>query len=249
MSVLLLRPEHKIAASQRAFARAGIHCVGVALQHCLPCDDVMTQVNDIEWQTVKHVIFTSSVAAKWTLPLLPQLPSSTLIYAIGKHTFQTLAQWTSKDPFWCNGHRIFCAPKGAEHSEGLLQLSQLKDVSQQQVVIVKGHGGLNTLADTLATRKAEVSSLCSYERLNLSEPVSTHDWHPVDIKTIIVTSGEQVELAFRHFDDDWLKQCTWLAPSQRIVTILYERGIESAFNTNGASDTDLISTLQSIKME
>ncbi|MBE1287879.1 MAG: hypothetical protein GJ671_09215 [Alteromonadaceae bacterium] len=246
MSVLLLRPEHKIAASQYAFAQAGIECVGVALQRCLPCDDLVAKIKQIEWQGVKHVVFTSSVAAKWTLPLLPELHSSCLIYAIGNGTFQTLAQWTSKDPFWCNGHRIFRAPKGAEHSEGLLELHHLQRVLQEKIVIVKGKGGRTALADTLTERGADVVTLCSYERLNLSEPVATHAWQPVDIKTIIVTSGEQVELAFAHFASQWLKRCTWLAPSQRIVKILHERGIASVFNTNGASDTDLISTLQNI---
>jgi uroporphyrinogen-III synthase len=244
MGVLLLRPEHKVWASQQRFADAGIECVGVALQTCLPRDNITDLISQVDWRDVDHIIFTSSVAARYTLPLLPQLGAHTCIYAIGNATFQTLAQWTSQHPFWCNGHQLFRAPLTGQDSEGLLTHSRLQHVACQQALIIKGEGGRHVLRDTLEARAAVASEACVYMRCELSTPIATHAWQEADIHTIIATSGEQIQLAFKHFAHHWLRQCNWVVVSQRLVAVAQSYQINKITLATSASDEDLLATLQ-----
>ena len=206
---IVLRPEHKIHLSQAAFAQANIDAVGLALQSILPSDNVGELVQQMGFEQCDRIIFTSKIAAQLSLPFIPDLPSSTYIYGVGKTTFQTLAEWTQQYPFWCNNHQLMMPLAHQQTSEGILSLPSLSDVTEQRIVIVKGLGGRETLRDTLSERGAVVSECTVYERITLNNPVSTQAWQVTDITGITATSNEQLQLAFDvypHFSDSSVRK-------------------------------------------
>jgi len=239
---LVLRPEHKIHLSQHAFAQAGIPSVSLALQTILPKDDIANQVHQVNFTLTNKVIFTSKIAAQLALPFMPDLASRTYVYAIGKTTFQTLAQWTYQYPFWCNNHQLMMPSAHQQTSEGLLALPSLHDVAGQQIVIIKGQGGRETLRDTLTQRGAIVSECVVYERMTLRTPISSQSWHPADITGIIVTSNEQLQLAFDVYPHSWLNELKWIVVSPRLGNYAAELGIPKPLISvsQGADDAALI---------
>jgi len=134
---LVLRPEHKIDSSQHAFEQAGIPSIGLALQTILPRDDIAEQVHLVNFHHVDNVIFTSKMAAQFALPFMPDLSSHTYVYAVGKSTFQTLAQWTHQYPFWCNNHQLMMPLAHQQTSEGILSLPSLSDVTSNALSLSK----------------------------------------------------------------------------------------------------------------
>ncbi len=241
---IVLRPEHKIHLSQAAFAQANIDAVGLALQSILPSDNVGELVQQMGFEQCDRIIFTSKIAAQLSLPFIPDLPSSTYIYGVGKTTFQTLAQWTQQYPFWCNNHQLMMPQVDQQTSEGLLQLPSMQSVSGKSVIIVKGHGGRNALAQQLGSRGADVQECCVYSRTQLSSPIASQPWELADITGMIVTSHEQLQLAFDVYPHFWLSSLKWIMASQRIADYASTLGIHNITIAQGADDAALIHSVQ-----
>jgi uroporphyrinogen-III synthase len=251
VSIVVLRPTHKIKASQQAFSHAGLSAVGVALQTLLPADDIAHIVSSAKINQAHHIIFTSQRAACLSLPFIPALPIQSYLYAVGPSTFETIAQWTRQFPFWCNNHQLMLPQKGQYTSEGILALpplqeDRLRSESPSKIVIVKGNNGRSTLRKTLQVYGAEVTECAVYTRENLTTPESTHSWQMADIKTIVSTSGEQLQQAFKVFPTAWLISLQWVVVSERTALAAKQLGITKIYIANGASDAALIEKIQSI---
>nr|WP_284700384.1 uroporphyrinogen-III synthase [Opacimonas viscosa] len=251
VSIVILRPTHKIKASQQAFSHAGLTAVGVALQTLLPADDIGYIVQSANIGQAKHIIFTSQRAACLSLPFIPELPSQTYLYAVGPSTFETIAQWTNQHPFWCNNHQIMLPDVRHFTSEGLLALAPLQKArlcseNPENIVIVKGLNGRSTLHETLLERGANVIECAVYSRENLPVPEATHSWVMADIKTMVTTSSEQLQQAFKVFPKAWLISLQWVVVSERTALAAKQLGITKIYIANGASDAALIEKVQSI---
>ena len=129
-------------------------------------------------------------------------------------------------------------------SEGLLNLSQLKSVENQNIIIMKGFGGRELLRDTLEARGANVAEWEVYKRINIPSPVFTQDWQASQIRCIIATSGEVIQAAFGYFDVSWLKSVNWIVVSQRTADIATHLGITQISISQDASDQALIKCAQ-----
>ena len=106
----------------------------------------------------QHVIFISSNAVHFGMALIedhwPQLPLGLTWYAIGGATAAKLEHFGIEA----------ITPGSVMTSEGLLALSLLQNVRDQRVLIVKGQGGRDTLAQELTRRGALVEELPCYCR-------------------------------------------------------------------------------------
>ncbi|MGR9053083.1 MAG: uroporphyrinogen-III synthase, partial [Gammaproteobacteria bacterium] len=58
-----------------------------------------------------------------------------------------------------------CVPDTGNDSESLLAMSEFENVSGQSILIIRGEGGRETLADTLRERGAKVEYLEVYRRI------------------------------------------------------------------------------------
>lgn len=173
----------------------------------------------------------------------------------------SIAQWQSKQIFAIGQatkkalenvgiEQIVCP--SIQTSEGLLALTQFENVDQQNIIIVRGDGGREYLANALIERNAKVVYLESYQRNWLKQPENTaQQWQAAKINCIVVTSNalldELIKLT-RHDDrrlnDYWQKKCLWLVVSSRIAEQAKAIGLEQVVNTGGASDQAIIQALE-----
>lgn len=86
-----------------------------------------------------------------------RLPISAFIIAIGKGTAAILQQYGVSN--------VLHPSQGAGGSEGVLMLPELEQVTDKRIIIIRGRGGRELLADTLAARGAKIIHIEVYERI------------------------------------------------------------------------------------
>jgi uroporphyrinogen-III synthase len=241
VTFLLLRPQAKCQASAEAFKQANISAVACGLIDTVIDNDAISQlpakVAGLLSHDVKHVyvIVTSTVAAEQCVLMKSQWPESITFFAVGASTGHILQK----------AGLAVVVPQEAR-TEGLLNLTQLNHVDNQNIIIMKGFGGRELLHDTLVSRGAEVAQWEVYKRVKLNSPVSTQDWHPVQIRCIIATSGEVIQAAFEYFEASWLKSLNWIVVSQRTAEIASKLGVTKIDISLDASDQALIQCAQDL---
>lgn len=87
--------------------------------------------------------------------LWPQWPAGPQWYAIGAATAEALRGWDIDA----------LAPNGGMYSEALLAQPELQQMAGRRVLIVRGVGGRETLAETLRSRGAQVDYAECYRRI------------------------------------------------------------------------------------
>ncbi|OQW91837.1 MAG: hypothetical protein BWK79_15995 [Beggiatoa sp. IS2] len=153
-------------------------------------------------------IFISTNAVEKALPTLlahGNLPAHLSIAAVGQRTAETLQRW---------GISALYAP-APFNSETLLTLPLLQAVQGKRIVIFRGEGGRELLAETLRQRGATVDYINVYRRIQPPIPNWLAD---SKIDLIIVTSGESLRnlwaLLAGHV---WLSQIPLVLMSARLV--------------------------------
>jgi uroporphyrinogen-III synthase len=132
------------------------------------------------------VVFVSPNAVQHGFTLLPPavaLPSAPCIAAVGAGTARALK---------ARGVSQVLLPAERYDSEGLLALPQLTDMAGKRVLIVRGVGGRELLAETLTARGASVDYAECYERMPPSgspEPLMAA-WRAHALHAITITSSE-----------------------------------------------------------
>ena len=191
---------------------------------------VISDINDYDW-----AIFISSNAVQNGMPRLVKqgIPTKLKFAAIGPVTASELQSF---------GVKGVLIPKDRFDSESLLALPEMTNVFSKKILIVRGVGGRDVLAETLKARGAQVTFAECYQRIN---PQTNCDllaqlWTDKKLHGIVVTSSE----AMRHLldlagDTDWLRNITLFVNHARIaelplqmgfkVTVVDELGDEAMF--------------------
>lgn len=134
-------------------------------------------------------------------------------------------------------------------SEGLLTLNALdeRNIIDQDIIIVRGDGGREHLAEQLSKRGANVHYLESYQKVWLpltQNPVQ--EWKNKQINCIVVTSNALLESIIRLIntaDSDWKNTCLWIVASERIARRAKQLGLLNIVNANGANDRAIMSAI------
>jgi uroporphyrinogen-III synthase len=170
-------------------------------------------ISDIE--TYDWAIFISSNAVHNGMPRIVKngLPANLKFAAIGPVTARELQGF---------GAKLVLTPKDRFDSESLLALPEMQDVKNKKIMIIRGVGGRDVLAETLKARGATVTFAECYQRTN---PQSNSDfliklWMENKLHGIVVTSSE----AMRHLldlagDADWLKHVILFVNHARIAEL------------------------------
>ena len=146
-------------------------------------------------------IFISSNAVQNGMPFVSQLslPASLKFAAIGPSTAAELATF---------GIQNTLIPQGRFDSESLLALPEMLAIKGQRVMIFRGVGGREVLADTLKSRGAEVRFAECYQRINPQMDLSALTVLDAQnaLDAIVITSSE----AMRHLlsmanNQTWLR--------------------------------------------
>lgn len=162
-----------------------------------------------------YIIAVSRNAVDYTHQALAgQIWPDTSYLAVGKGT-QALLQGAS-------GHTVQI-PNGAFDSEGLLDLPCLNHISGKKILILRGEGGRELLAQTLAERGAVVAYYQPYQRvaLNLNGPLLVNKWQQLEINGAIISSVELLERLIELVPKEnrnWLEKLTIYVPGRRIAS-------------------------------
>ena len=189
----------------------------------------------------RAVICVSVNAARLGLDALadywPQWPLHQLWYAVGPATGAAMQDW---------GVRVTVGQQGAT-SETLLDDPQLKMVAGERILILRGEGGRETLADTLRERGARVDYLELYRRVQPRtdpQPLLTALEQP-DCPILTVTSAEGLRnlMALAGKQLNRLQQCPLLVVSGRLAEFARQQGFVTVWQAASPAATDIMAAL------
>ena len=144
------------------------------------------------------VVFVSANAVEHGFALMARgasHPSGMRIAAVGRGTARALA---------ARGVPRVLVPDERYDSEGLLALPELSEPAGKRVLVVRGVGGRELLADTLLARGARVDYAECYERGTPSTPpaVLLDAWRDGVLHAVTITSSEALRNLHALLDPD-----------------------------------------------
>ncbi len=214
VGVAITRPSDQAKKLTSLIEAAGGHVILFPLIEIVGLDDYshfkreIVHIADYDW-----IIFISSNAVQHGMPHLLKhpIPSHLRFAAIGPVTASELQDF---------GIQNVLIPKGRYDSESLLSLAELQEMQGKRVMIVRGIGGREVLAETLKSRGAEVTFAECYQRINPQKNIETlhQAWANQQLQAIVVTSSE----AMRHLLDlayhaRWIREVTLCVNHARIA--------------------------------
>jgi len=147
------------------------------------------------------------------------------------------------------GHHVDVMPAEKFDSESLLAEAALQQVSGKRVVIFRGVGGRELLAETLRERGAEVDYAECYRRVQ--PQTDTHaveqEWSNGKIDLVVVTSGEGLQNLFNMLSNkgkQLLAHTPIITVSERTLLAAQVLGLEDVMVTMDAGDQAIIEKLQ-----
>lgn len=238
MKVLLTRPEGRNQSMVDALDKRGVaHWVTPLLCVSATPSDIDQQA---AFQEADIHIFISTNAVTFALEQLKQpWPQSTII-AVGQATKEALA---------LRGIDAQTAPEDCQQTEGLLTLAALSKITGKKVVIVRGRGGREVLAEQLVIRGAQVSYWEVYQRglPALDGQVVCQQWKDFGIDTIVITSGEILENLIELVPKElfaWLRACHIIVPSIRVEAQALACGMAKVTNASAANSQAVLAALK-----
>jgi uroporphyrinogen-III synthase len=233
LKILVTRPQHQAENLCNKIAAEG----GQPIR--LPAIDIV----DIEDKTVlqswanrleeaNSAIFISANAVEKSLPVLlaqrnQPLPAQLQLIAVGKKTAATLQRW---------GLTAISSPP-PYNSEAILSMAELQPekVNNQNILIFRGEGGRELLADALRQRGAMVHYVHVYRRIQPAPPAIPIE--PVDI--ITVTSQEAMQNLFNMLaEQEWLRQTPYVVISERVMAEAKKLGVQAPIVVAPAASDD-----------
>ena len=233
IGIAITRPVDQAKKLSALIEQAGGTPILFPLIEITPLDDyrqfeaVISDINDYDW-----AIFISSNAVQNGMPRLVKvgIPTNLKFAAIGPITSTELQSFGVKDVLIPSSH----AEHGEESkvrfdSESLLALPEMTQVSGKKIMIFRGVGGRDVLAETLKTRGAQVTFAECYQRINPQTSCDLLEQLYAENKLhgIVVTSSE----AMRHLlnlagDANWLKNVTLFVNHARIAELPLQLGLK-----------------------
>ncbi len=249
LRVLVTRPEHQAENLIQLLQAEGAEPVPFPLLQIEPITETSSGFHILKQQIMdldlfQHLIFVSPNAANfgcdWIDQYWPQLPVGIQWLAIGKKTAETLSNF---------GIDAYHSSLGYD-SEALLESPALQNIAGEKVLIMRGEGGREKLAEELRARGAEVSYAELYRR-------SCPDHNNNDILQalqpspdyIMISSGEGLNNLLNlakqtiQLSADSLRQCHLVVPSERINKEARQAGFNKITTASGPDDQAMLKAL------
>jgi uroporphyrinogen-III synthase len=188
------------------------------------------------------IIFISPTSVERAWPFIRERhgdwPRGFALAAVGQSTARMLASYEAS--------HVLVPEEGAD-SESLLGMDALRDVSGKRILIVRGEGGRELLADTLRQRGATVDYAEAYRRVKPDvDPASLLAlWRRGGIQAVTVTSREILANLFDLLGEaglPLLRATPLFAMHERIADAARTRGV-STVQTTASGDDGLVSGL------
>jgi uroporphyrinogen-III synthase len=238
VGVLVTRPARQAAGfAQKIAALGGTPVVFPAIVILPPDDPAPLAAAHAMLASCDFAVFVSANAVEYGAPDPRRWPAHLVVLAPGPGTAAALA--AAGIP----GVRI---PATTFDSEGLLALPELADVRGRHVLIFRGEGGRDLLADTLSARGARVDAVPCYRR---AKPESggaglAEAFREGRIDAGTITSSEALDNLWEQADDalraSWRQRPTF-APHPRIAARARGLGLDVVLTAGG--DAGLVAGL------
>lgn len=246
LGVLVTRPEHQAGPLCQWIEREGgvaIRCPTLSIaepRDWTPALAIFDRLTDGQL-----IIFTSVNAVDRALPPIRErggFPPGLNIAAIGQATAQALAR---------QGVTQCIRPEQDFTSEALLALPHFQNIAGQRMVIVRGEGGRELLAETLTARGAHVECAEVYrrERPIIDAEALLKRWAQGEIGAVVMTSIESLQNLFDMLGSagkPYLCETPLIVVSARIQERAAEYGCRHLMLAREASDAAIMATLHSL---
>ena len=201
-------------------------------------DEKISELLQFDW-----AIFISSNAVDNAMPRIikqyGRVPDTLKFAAIGPQTAKQLASY---------GVQHVLIPNVRFDSEALLALSEMHAVNHQRIMIFRGIGGRELLAETLQQRGAKLDFAECYQRINPQINCKLLDqlWQENKCHALVVTSSEAMRnlLAMTHQgNDEWIRNIAICVNHARIAEEASAAGLE-VYIASASGDASMLSCLQ-----
>ncbi len=247
LRVLVTRPAAQASSTLQAIADLGHQVMALPCLAITPivADSAQGQLNKqqaIELDSFAHVIVVSTNAAQHFLPVAedywPQWPVGQTWWAMGK---------TTKAALQAAHIPAVRQPQSGDTSEHLLAELLPHLSAHDKVLIVRGLGGRETLAEAVRAHGCTVQYAQCYERQ--APQFTDQDIHQLvnfAPQVVVLQSGETLQ----HFDallnahlSAQIPPIKLLLPSPRVAQLAASMGYKDCLQSNGASDQAICHTL------
>ena len=248
-NVLITRPQGQELEIMADLKQAGWCPWHQPLLEILPMTEGQTGFQDVKQKMMNidlyDVIITvsanaSSLAHDWIDQYWPQLPVGISWFAVGPSSAQALLPLFASDA-------DIQLPQG-NHTEGLLELAELQDLQHKKVLILRGVGGRELLAQTLVKRGAQVDYAELYQRqaIDISQGQLDDLVSKQNIQYAVITSGEMAQQLTQGLSTENKSRLTLLLPSQRIKNMISNAGFKHLHVIDKLSSANIISELNTL---
>ena len=232
--VLVTRPAHQSDQLARLIEQQGGEAIRFPAIEIVPVPAMQWQ----SWQPQETdwLVFVSRNAVEaFCQGFSTALPANIQLVAAGDGTAQAMRE---------HGLRVNLQPALSNGSDGLLPLPEWQQMQQQHVVIVRGDGGRERMAETLRARGAKISYLEVYRRQlpavseSLIQQACSADW-------LTATSANSVTNLLTLLSSQCLQllQKPLVVVSERIKVFAIEKGFKQVHVSLDASDGAIIQRL------
>lgn len=244
--LLLTRPAEECAATAAALAEHGIQSASLPLLAIESlAETAEQQATLLGLNRYCVVVVVSKPAARLVLERLDrhrlQPPQHQVWFSVGAATGTILLQ-RGLNVSW---------PVAGDDSEALLALPQWAealDVSEPRVLIVRGEGGREHIAETLRCRGAEVDCLELYRRYLPEYPAGTllRTLRSERLNAVVVSSGQGLLSLHELAAADWraLVELPLFVPSPRVAQMAAQMGAKIIVDCRGAGTAALLAALR-----
>lgn len=245
--LLLTRPAQECAALAATLAEHGV------FTSCLPLLEIQPLAHTPEQAEILQnldrycaVIVVSKPAARLAVALLqrywPQPPAGQQWFSVGAATGQILAG---------EGLAVSYSAQG-DDSEALLALPELQQAlaasQSPRVLIVRGEGGREALADCLRGQGVTVDYLSLYRRLLPHYTVAAlpERVYAERLNGLVVSSGQGLDHLVTLAGSQWptLARLPLFVPSPRVAELAAAAGALAVVDCRGASAAALLAALR-----
>ncbi len=244
--VAVTRPVDQAESICEAIQHHGGHAILFPLLAISPLDNyhefenVIAALEQADW-----AIFISTNAVDCSLPRILKkfgnVPENLKFAAIGHQTAKQLSLY---------GIHQVLVPLIRFDSETLLALAEMHSVENKNIVIFRGAGGRDVLANTLKSRGANVTFAESYRRINpqTGTQLLNSEWQQGHLNAVIVTSSEAMRNLLGMADQsEWLRHVTLCVNHARIAELPLQLGFK-VLVTEAPGDDAMIKCLSQLAL-
>lgn len=244
--LLLTRPQEECAALAATLAEQGVASASLPLLAIEPLDETPEQRSlMLDLDRYCAVVVVSKPAARLGLDRLdrywPQPPARQAWFAVGAATAAIL------DDYGLSVQH----PDAGDDSEALLALPALEQalqVPEPRVLIMRGEGGREFLAERLRGQGVSVDYLELYRRVlpDYAPGELLRLVHEQQLNALLVSSGQGLEHLLHLAADDWpqLAGLPLFVPSARVAEAARDAGAQRVIDCRGASAAALLEALR-----